>query len=58
MDNEKLGQAIDKVESLACGLNLPISAEMHLEQLKKALPKLVDELKEGFIEITGENPWE
>lgn len=57
MSNEKLGQAIDRLENLQFALDMPLPAEMHVEQLKKILPELVSELKEGFQEATGENPW-
>ena len=58
MDNEKLGQAIDRVDNLAAGLEIPLPASMHVEQLKILLPEIVAELKAGFVEATGENPWE
>ena len=55
---EKLGQLIDSIDSLAHGLNIPMPADFHIEKLKTILPEKVKELKELFIEITGENPWE
>lgn len=55
---EKLGQLIDSIDSLAHGLNIPMPAEFHIEQLKKILPEKVATLKEVYHEITGENPWE
>jgi hypothetical protein len=55
---EILGQAIDRVDSLACGLQLPIHDHMHVEQLKALLPEVVGELKKAFVAVTGENPWE
>ena len=55
---EKLGQLIDSIDNLSHGLNLPMPASFHVEQLKKILPDKVKELKEVYIEITGENPWE
>lgn len=58
MDNEKLGQAIDSVENLMYALQLNMPAQFHVEQMKNQLPDLVAKLKEGFIEATGENPWE
>jgi hypothetical protein len=58
MDNEKLGQAIDRVDSLAHALLLKLPAEMHVDSFKSLLPEIVKELKEGFVEATGENPWE
>jgi hypothetical protein len=55
---EKLGILIDDIESLSFGLQLNMSAEFHVEQLKSILPDKVKQLKEVFIEITGENPWD
>ncbi len=55
---EKLGMAIDRVDNLAHGLLLDMPAEFHVEQLKKILPEVVEELKKGFTESTGENPWD
>ena len=54
---EKLGQLIDSIDSLACGLNIPIPDSLHVNQLKVLLPQKVKELKELFVEITGDNPW-
>ena len=53
---EMLGQAIDRVDSLAHGLVMPMPADFHLQQLKKILPEVVKELKAGFVAVTGENP--
>lgn len=58
MDNEKLGQAIDRVENMLYALKIPLSAEIHVEQFRKILPEIIQQLKDGFIEATGENPWE
>ncbi len=55
---EKLGQLIDSIDSLAYALNIPASPEFHIKQLKSLLPEKVKKLKESFIEITGENPWD
>ena len=54
---EKLGQAIDRVDNLAHALLLPMPANMHVESLKAVLPDVVEELKEAYTELTGENPW-
>lgn len=54
---EKLGQLIDRVENLQFALNLQIPAEIHLEGIKGSLPEIVKEMKESFVEITGNNPW-
>jgi hypothetical protein len=55
---EKLGMLIDDLESLCAGLQLPMSADFHVEQLKEILPTKVREFKEVYENITGENPWE
>lgn len=55
---EQLGVLIDELDNLAHGLNLPIPANIHVEALKSSLPEKVAKLKEIFIEIAGENPWE
>ena len=55
---EKLGCLIDDLESLQCGLDLPLSATMHVEQMKISLTDKVRKLKDVFVELTGENPWD
>lgn len=55
--NEKLGQAIERLENVAGALVLPMRADFHLAQLKVLLPEIVAELKAAFVEVTGENPW-
>jgi hypothetical protein len=54
---EDLGQAIDRVDSLAHGLNFPIHDSMHVAQLKVILPEVVAELKAAFVKVTKQNPW-
>ncbi len=55
---ETLGQLIDSLDNLAHALKMPLPPQMHVEQLSVALPKKVKQLKEVFVEITGENPWD
>lgn len=55
---EKLGTLIDDIESLSFGLQLNMSAQFHVAQLKQILPEKVKELKEVYVKITGENPWD
>ncbi len=55
---EPLGLAIDRLDSTACGLVLPLPPSQHLAMLKEILPEIVRELKAGFVQVTGENPWE
>lgn len=55
---EKLGRLIDRIENIQHALALPIPPQIHIEGIKGSLPDIVKELKDSFIEITGENPWE
>jgi len=55
---EELGALIDDIESLSFALQLNMPAEFHVQQLKKELPEKVQEMKDVFVKITGENPWE
>ena len=55
---ETLGQLIDSLDNLAHALKMPLPIHMHIEQLSVALPEKVKQLKEVFVEITGENPWD
>jgi len=54
---EDLGRAIDRVDSIAHGLQLPIHDHVHVEQLKVLLPEVVARLKAAFVKVTGQNPW-
>ena len=55
---EKLGTLIDDLESLSFGLQLNMSAQFHVDQLKTILSEKVKEFKEVYVQITGENPWD
>ena len=53
-----LGIDIDTLDNLAHALLLPISADVHIRQLKHALPELVARFKKHYVEALGMNPWE
>jgi len=55
---EQLGRAIDDVENLSFALKMNIPAEMHVDQPRKYLPGIIEKLKQSFVELSGENPWE
>lgn len=55
---EELGLLIDSLESLSCGLDIPMPADFHIKQLKEILPEKVKAFKKAFVELAGENPWE
>lgn len=53
-----LGTLIDVLENLSGALKLPLRPEMHVEQLRIALPALVKDMKAAFVHEFGTNPWE
>ena len=57
---EELGQTIDTLENLTTSLvNMPMLPDkIHVEALREGLPKLVVKMKECFVKVSGENPWE
>lgn len=55
---EKLGLAIDRLENCACALAIPMSNDIHVDALKGSLPEIVKELKEAYVGLTNENPWD
>lgn len=55
---EELGQLIDEMDTLTYSLQLPLSADIHVQMIKEILPEKVKRFKEVFIKISGENPWE
>jgi hypothetical protein len=55
---EQLGVLIDEIDNLAHALNFPLPPQMHVDQLKAALPEKVNRLKELFVKISGEDPWD
>jgi len=57
-EQEKLGQLIDRLDNVAHALKGPMPAEIHVEALRLSIPDIVDKLKEAFVGVTGENPWE
>lgn len=54
---DQLGAEIDRLENLHGALQLPMPAEFHVRQLREALPDVARRLKEGYVGLTGENPW-
>jgi len=55
---DKFGAEIDRLENLVGALTLPLPSAMHVNQLKVALPDVVARLKESYVGLIGENPWE
>ncbi|MCC5809904.1 MAG: hypothetical protein JJU06_05975 [Ectothiorhodospiraceae bacterium] len=57
---DQVGRAADALDNLATGLVcMPgLDPSIHIAALKESLPQLRDELREAYIQLTGENPWE
>lgn len=55
---ETLGDIADRVNNLTGALEIPMSAEFQVTQLKSILPEVVQELRDLYKDVTGENPWE
>ena len=54
---DRIGEIADRLDSLACGLVIPMSADVHVAMLKSILPQLRDELRSVYVAETGDNPW-
>lgn len=55
---ETLGDIADRVNNLTGALEIPMPAEFQVTQLKSILPEVVQELRDLYKDVTGENPWE
>jgi len=58
METDKLVEAIEKLQRAREYMTYRISEQAHLNKLKQELPGIIKELKEGFVEATGQDPWE
>jgi hypothetical protein len=54
---EMLGREIDRLDSIAHGLVLPMAAEFHIKMLREILPEIVANLKQQYGMVFGDNPW-
>ena len=57
-EHEEFGQRIDQLENYIFAMNMPLSPEMHVDQMKKGLGEVVPILKAVYVELFGENPWQ
>ncbi|PLP96953.1 hypothetical protein [Cupriavidus pauculus] len=55
---EQLGQLVDRLDAIGHALQIPMPAQMHVDNLKFVLPDLVVELKDVFVRVTGQSPWD
>lgn len=57
-DQEQLAEQIDRLDNLAHALQIPMPAQMHVENLKSAIPSVVADLKKAFTALTHYDPWQ
>lgn len=55
---DTLGQAIDRVDHLANALKMRLAPESHVRNLRAALPEAVQQLKDAYVRLFQQNPWE
>lgn len=55
---EKLAALIDRLDSLQYSITMPVDNKIHVESMRSLLPGIVEEMKESYTGISGENPWE
>lgn len=55
---DDFGDVIETISNLNGALQLPIRAELHLAGIKGSLPDVEKRLKEIYVTLAGDNPWE
>lgn len=55
---EKIGELKDKVDNLLGSMELPMSADFHVKMMKSELATISNEVKNIYIGLTGDNPWD
>lgn len=55
---EEIGRLADTADNYIAATSLPLPASFHVEQLKAGLKDISARLKQIYVNVTGENPWE
>jgi hypothetical protein len=55
---ETLGKLSDKAANLRAASHLRLPPEMHVTQLSNGMKEIRDEIRELYIDIAHENPWD
>lgn len=53
-----IGELIDKLDSIARIINLPLRDAKHLERVRYLLPELVADFKTAYVEVFGVDLWD
>lgn len=54
----KIGELKDKLDNLLGAMELPMPAEFHLKQMKSQIKDISEELKQMYILLEDDNPWQ
>lgn len=55
---EAVGRVADKLDSLVHAAKMGLPSDLHLQAMREALPETVQQLRQAYVGITGQNPWE
>lgn len=55
---DTLGRLADTAENYAAASRLPMPPAFHVEQLRAGLEDLAAQIKQVYVVIAGENPWD
>lgn len=54
---DEFAEVIETIDNLLGALELPMSAEFHVKQMKCELKEVSAKLKQIYVEEKDENPW-
>lgn len=54
---DELAEVIDTIDNLLGALEIPMSADFHVKQIKYELKEVSDKLKRIYVEEEDEDPW-
>lgn len=55
---DEFAEIIERIDNLRGALEIPMSVEFHINQMKRELKEVSDKLKRIYVEEEDENPWE
>lgn len=55
---QEIGDMADTMDNLVAATQMKLPAEFHLQQLKGNLIEMSAQIKEYYVAMTGENPWD
>jgi len=55
---ERISELVDKASNCIAATQLRVRPEIHVEGLRGGLQEIEQALRELYIEISGENPWD